>query len=86
MTTKKTPAKPEIDFAVTYGPMSTMWAFTARTEAAKEFVRLNVDVPDWAGTEEQFHADWRPARDLAFGLIDEGFVVAVNGRIATGHK
>ena len=81
---------PDHDFDVSFGQFSTMWSFRALTPAAKEFVAEHVEVPDYmqvgAINDTSFMADHRMGRDLAFGLIDQGFVVFVNGRHATSHS
>lgn len=64
------------DFHVVAEPMSTVWTFTPKSEAAKAFVEDNVDVPDYMQLGNgAFAADHRMAKDLVEALKDNGFEV-----------
>lgn len=53
----------------------TVWRFQVRSEAAREWVEGNVEIPGWAGSSRAFTADHRPARDLVEGMLEAGFTV-----------
>jgi hypothetical protein len=59
----------------TFTNHGTVWAVVAGSEAAKDFANEHFGVESWQGAPCDFVTDWRPARDLADRLEDEGFLV-----------
>ncbi len=62
------------DFIVT--DQSSVWLFEPLTEAARRFVRQNVNMDEWLWMDRQFVVDYLAAGALAEELQDEGFTVA----------
>lgn len=65
---------PKIDLL--YYPYGSVTAVETCSRAGKEWVRENVQIPEWAGTEARFTGDWRPMRDLLDGARAAGLNVA----------
>jgi hypothetical protein len=65
--------KPEPDFLfINYGSVASIQAVSADAIA---FAEDNFFVDGWQGVPTNFFTDWRPARDLAERLTDEGWRV-----------
>jgi hypothetical protein len=57
--------------------LGTMWRIITHTPAARQWVEENVgEIEDYLGTTANFLGDWRPMRDIARGMRDEGLVGA----------
>lgn len=65
------------DFVITNH--GSVWQIEAVSPAAKSFAEENFPVEGWQGTPRSFYADWRPARDLAAQLQQEGWDVRDGG-------
>lgn len=63
------------DFICIFADFGTVWTIKAVSDDAKAFANENFPVEDWMGTPENFTTDWRPARDIAYRLAAEGFLV-----------
>ena len=62
-----------IDFVLR--PHGTVWTFEPKTDAAKGFVRNDLEVQDWQWLGPVFGVDHRLATDLVAALEGEGFVL-----------
>lgn len=61
----------QIDFRVV--DEGSVWLVYLESEAARNWVAENVEVPGWAWMgRHSFAADWRPARDLVQGMLNDG--------------
>ena len=78
---------PKPDFIAYFGTMSTMWRIEAVSAKAKKFAREELPVEGWMGKPEDFHTDWRVARELCGRLAGEGWTVCAKqeGRAGLGY-
>lgn len=51
-----------------------------QTEAAKEWVEENVEVPEY-GSVDSFSVEHRYIEDLTIGMLNEGFTVSLNDNL-----
>jgi hypothetical protein len=65
-----------MDFRFT--SFGSVWKVQAVSPEAKAFAEERFSVEGWQGRPTNFNTDHRPARELAYRLIDEGWQVLVD--------
>jgi hypothetical protein len=73
-------SQPDVIISFPGGEWSTIWTFTPKTEEAQNWIAENVEAPpDYMLSGRLgslgFHADHRPARDIAQGMAADGLLV-----------
>jgi len=73
--TKKTSVPPQTEPDVSVLNDGSVVLFTPNTDAARDWVRDNVQLEDWQWLGNGFAVDHRYAGDLAEGMVADGLVL-----------